>query len=94
MISEARPKFLRIVKKLPLRLKTQLDSIIREIEIDPKIGELKHGDINFIWIYAFKDENKQIWLLSYIIKSEKKIEFIYLATHENYYRDLKKYLKN
>ena len=94
MISEARPKFLRIVKKLPLRLKTQLDSIIREIEIDPNIGELKHGDINFIWIYTFKDENKQIWLLSYIIKSEKKIEFIYLATHENYYRDLKKYLKN
>ena len=47
MISEARPKFLRIVKKLPLRLKTQLDSIIREIEIDPKIGELKHNTKGF-----------------------------------------------
>ena len=58
----------------------------------PAIGEEKKGDLRGVFVYKFKIKTTQ-YLLAYR-KVEKDLELIMLGPHENYYRDLKQYLKN
>ena len=55
------------------------------------IGEEKKGDLRGIYIYKFKIKSLQ-YILSYrMIKSD--VELIMIGPHENYYRNLKSYIK-
>ena len=84
--------FERKVKKLSKHQKAQLDEAVRKILNDPSIGEKKKGDLKTVFIYKFKiDQN--LFLLAYEFTSES-LNLIMLGPHENYYRDLKKYLKD
>ena len=83
--------FRKTVKKLSSQEKLQLDDVIREIINNPGIGEEKKGDFRYVFIYKFHLQKKH-WLLAYRF-SESQLELIMLGPHENYYRDLKKYLK-
>ena len=84
--------FERKVKKLSRLQKAQLDEAVRKILNDPSIGEKKKGDLKTVFIYKFKiDQN--LFLLTYEFTSES-LNLIMLGPHENYYRDLKKYLKD
>lgn len=83
--------FARIVKKFHKREKKVLDSQIRLILKDPTIGQGEKGDLKNIFVHKFKIFDKQ-YLLSYRFNNEQ-LELITIGTHENYYRDLKSYLK-
>lgn len=83
--------FERKVKKLSKLQKTQLDEAIREILRDPAIGEQKKGDLKMVYIYKFHIDNT-LFLLAYAFTPEI-LELIMLGPHENYYKDLKNYLK-
>jgi mRNA interferase RelE/StbE len=79
------------VKKLSKQEKELLDDEIRKIAGNPLIGEEKKGDFRGIYVYKFKIKSLQ-YLLSYrMIKSN--LELIMIGPHENYYKDLKSYLK-
>ena len=79
------------VKKLSKQEKEILDDEIRKIADDPLIGEEKKGDLRGIYVHKFKIKSLQ-HLLSYrMIKSD--MELIMIGPHENYYKDLKSYLK-
>ncbi|HMK60401.1 MAG TPA: type II toxin-antitoxin system RelE/ParE family toxin [Dissulfurispiraceae bacterium] len=79
------------VKKLSKQEKELLDAEIKKIAENPTIGEEKKGDLRGIFVYKFKIKSLQ-YLLSYrMLKSA--LELIMLGPHENYYRDLKDYLK-
>jgi mRNA interferase RelE/StbE len=79
------------VKKLPKQEKKLLDSEIKKIAANPLIGEEKKGDLRGVYVYKFKIKSL-LYLLSYrMIKSD--LELIMIGPHENYYRDLKTYLK-
>ncbi len=83
--------FERKVKKLSKLQKSQLDDVIRKIVNNPSIGDQKKGDLKMVYIYKFMiDQN--MFLLAYSYNSEM-IELIMLGPHENYYRDLKNFLK-
>lgn len=69
-----------------------LDKEIQKIVEDPAIGEEKKGDLRGVFVYKFKLKTTQ-YLLAYR-KVERDLELIMLGPHENYYRDLKQYLKN
>ncbi len=69
-----------------------LDREINKIVEDPAIGEEKKGDLRGMFVYKFKTKTTQ-YLLAYR-KVERDLELIMLGPHENYYRDLKQYLKN
>jgi len=58
---------------------------------NPDIGEEKRGDLKNIFVYKFMLQ-KTKYLLAYRIHSNI-LELITIGPHENYYRDLKKYLK-
>ena len=84
--------FARKVKKLHKQDKKELDNLIRKIIKSPLIGEEKRGDLKGILIYKFKLQNTK-YLLAYRKKSDC-IELIMIGPHENYYKNLKTYIKH
>jgi len=84
------PWFGRVVKKLKKQEKKLLDLEIHKILKDPEIGVLKKGNLAGIRVHKFKI-NQQEQLLAYH-ESDEGILLIMLGSHENYYRELGKYL--
>ena len=83
--------FERKVKKFSKQEKKRLDNQIRKIIDDPSIGSEKRGDLRGVYVHTFKLQTIQ-YLLSYRFVGEN-LELIMIGPHENYYRDLKSYLK-
>ena len=83
--------FAKKVKKLTKAEKGALDKVIKIIARDPAIGTEKKGDLRGIFVHKFKIKSS-LYLLSYRC-TENEIELIMLGPHENYYRNLKKYIK-
>ena len=84
--------FERKVKRFGKREKKVLDKQIRGILENPSIGQEKKGDLRGIYVYKFKLQAVQ-YLLSYRFVDDD-LELIMIGPHENYYRDLKMYLKD
>jgi len=83
--------FERKVKKFTKAQKKKLDSEIRNILDNLSIGTEKKGDLRGIYVHKFKIHTLQ-YLLAYRF-NKKNLELIMIGPHENYYRDLKSYLK-
>jgi len=58
----------------------------------PHIGSEKKGDLRGVYVHKFKIQTVQ-YLLAYRFIGNA-LELIIIGPHENYYRDLKNYLKN
>lgn len=84
--------FERKIKKFSKSQKLQLDKQVRRILEDPAIGSEKKGDLRGIHVHKFKLKTIQ-YLLAYRIAGEN-LELIMIGPHQNYYRDLKKYIKS
>ena len=84
--------FERKVKKFTKSEKKKLDDHIRKIVDNPPIGSEKKGDLRGVYIHKFKIHSLQ-YLLAYRFVGED-LELIMIGPHENYYRDLKGYLKS
>lgn len=84
------PLFSRVIKKFKKNEKKILDQAVMDIIENPEIGVLKKGNLAGIRVHKFKI-NKQEQLLAYK-ESEEEILLIMLGSHENYYRELGKYL--
>jgi mRNA-degrading endonuclease YafQ of YafQ-DinJ toxin-antitoxin module len=84
--------FERKVKKFNKREKYELDNEIKQIIQNPLIGTEKKGDLRGVFVHKFNLQN-QMYLLSYRFIKEESLELIMIGPHENYYRDLKAYLK-
>ncbi len=85
------PLFEKQKKKLSRKQIKELDKAIKVVIINPKAGEQKNGNLNSIWVYKFKITN-QLYRLAYEWNEKTRI-IISLGVHENFYRNLKKYLK-
>lgn len=83
--------FERKVKKFSKVQKFQLDKQVKLILEDSTIGIEKKGDLRGIYVHKFKIKTIQ-YLLAYRIVAEH-LELIMIGPHQNYYRDLKKYIK-
>ena len=80
------------VKKLPKQEKEILDQEIRKIAENPSLGEEKKGDLRGVFVHKFKLKTTR-YLLAYRMVGED-LELVMIGPHENYYRDLKQYLKS
>ncbi len=83
--------FEKKVRKLTPKEKKELDNEIRKIIQAPSIGQEKKGDLKVIFVHKFKIQTTQ-YLLAYRLISDG-LELIMIGVHENYYKDLKLYLK-
>lgn len=59
---------------------------------NPSIGSEKKGDLRGIYVHKFKLQTTQYLLAYRFVGSD--LELIMIGPHENYYRDLKSYLKS
>lgn len=84
--------FERKVKKFNKQEKNALDKQVKKIAADPSIGEEKKGDLRGVFVQKFKIKTIQ-YLLAYRFVGDD-LELIMIGPHENYYRDLKSYLKS
>ena len=80
------------VKKFNRAQKMILDEQIRLILDNPEICEEKKADLSTVYVHKFKIKTVQ-YLFAYRF-NEEQLELIMIGPHQNYYRDLKKYLKN
>ena len=83
--------FERKVKRFSKREKKKLDEEIQKILNNPSIGSEKKGDLRGVFVHKFKIQTNQ-YLLAYRFFGEN-LELIMIGPHENYYRDLKSYLR-
>ena len=84
--------FERKVKKFTKTQKKKLDQEIRNIIENPSVGTEKKGDLRGVYVHKFKIKTDQ-FLLAYRFVGQN-LELIMLGPHENYYRELKTYLKS
>jgi mRNA interferase RelE/StbE len=84
--------FERKVKKFTEHEKENLDEEIRKILDNPSIGSEKKGDLRGVFVHKLKILTNQ-YLLAYRFYGEN-LELIMIGPHENYYRDLKSYLRS
>jgi mRNA-degrading endonuclease RelE of RelBE toxin-antitoxin system len=83
--------FERKVKKFTKREKKKLDEEIQKILNNPSVGSEKKGDLRGVFVHKFKIQTNQ-YLLAYRFFGENP-ELIMIGPYENYYRDVKSYLK-
>jgi len=86
-----KPPFRNFVKKQTRPLQLAVEDEIERIVEDPGIGESKRGDLQGIQVHKFKFQ-RQSFLVAYRVAGPDII-FYSIGTHENFYRDLKRYLK-
>lgn len=90
---EAAPRFNRTVKKLPRNVKKVLDEEVRRIAANPFKGDRKKGVLRDVFVEKFEAANDQ-WLLAYRVKEEERtVQLLAIGQHENFYRDLSRYLQ-
>ena len=84
------PLFAKKKKRLHKNQIKDLDEAVRKIVQDPEIGNLKVGDLSGVRVYKFKSMNSVILLAYEVIESSI---FLYtFGSHQNFYRELKKYI--
>ena len=83
--------FKRRVKRLHKKEKIALDKAIGELVANPTLGEMKAGDLAGVQVFKYKF-NTQLFLIAYEYMGEELLlTLIERGTHENFYRDLKRY---
>ena len=84
--------FEKIVKKMSKAEKDALDREVKNIAENTNIGEEKKGDLKGVFVHKFKLKTN-VSLLAYR-RAGTDLELVMIGSHENYYRDLKSYLKS
>jgi mRNA interferase RelE/StbE len=82
------PDFKRAYKKLHKNQKISVNQAIVEITKNPRVGNVKKGDLAGVYTYKFNSVGQQ-FLLAYEFDTAHRI-LLALGVHENFYRDLKK----
>lgn len=87
-------KFNRIKKRLPASLQRTIDQQVLLISQHPEVGEMKTGDLAGVRVHKFGHVG-QLYLLAYEADEHAQVIYIYaIGGRENFYRDLKAYLKS
>jgi hypothetical protein len=98
MQSNFKAPFKRYVKKAHLPLQLAIEDEVQQVCERPLAGELKKGDLAGIRVHKFVF-NRQEYLMAYRpigLAGELEfiaIDFYQIGAHENFYTDLKRFLK-
>jgi hypothetical protein len=89
----ATPRFLRAKRDLPEEVQTETDSQVRALVDDPLAGEQKRGALRDVRVVKFKVGRQQYLLAYRFFPKSNVLDMVDVGVHENFYRDLEKYLK-
>ncbi len=104
MTPSYKPPFSKFVKKAHKPLQLAIEDATEAVCRNPEIGEAKVGDLAGIWVHKFSF-NRQEYLIAYrppSLEARRKgvdvelllIDFYRVGSHENFYDELKRYLKS
>lgn len=91
MLISYKPPFKKFVKKQTRSFQLVIEDEVETIIQNPLTGEGKKGDLSGFRIHKFSYQGQK-FLFSYVIQTGE-IVFFTIGSHENFYRELKKYLK-
>lgn len=97
LVRNYKKPFSQFVKKQHKAFRAVIEDEVNLICNNAEIGELKVGDLAGIRVHKFKF-NKQEYLIAYFVGSDSTLQFISIdfykiGVHENFYEELKKYLR-
>ena len=98
MKSNFKRPFAQYVKKAHKPLQLAIQDEVEVVCEAPQIGEAKVGDLAGIRVYKFRF-NRQEYLIAYRAPNEDAplefliIDFYQVGVHENFYAELKQYLR-
>ena len=85
----------KYIKKIKNReLKSELKKAIDSIAHNPLIGEAKMGDLHGIFGYDVYYDSINYEIAYTILEKEVVITIILVGTRENFYKELKRYIKS
>ena len=84
-------RFKKYVKKLPHHFQQVILDAVECVIADPDTGELKKGDLAGFRVYKF-NLVRQLTLMAYKVENDA-IVLYQVGPHENFYKNLKNYLK-
>lgn len=85
----------KYIKKIKNReLKSELKKAIDSIAHNPLIGEAKMGDLHGIFGYDVYYDSINYEIAYTILEKEVVITIIMVGTRENFYKELKRYIKS
>ncbi|HPJ76019.1 MAG: type II toxin-antitoxin system RelE/ParE family toxin [Clostridia bacterium] len=77
------------------RLLNEYYNTIKKISINPYIGEMKKGDLAGVYCYDIYYNRTNYEIAYMIYEQEKRMIVVVLAgTRENFYQELKRYIKD
>jgi len=85
------PRFKNYVKKLPRHFQQVILDAVEDVLANPDLGKLKKGDLEGFRIHKFTMV-RQLTLIAYKVENDS-IVLYQVGPHENFYKNLKKYLK-
>lgn len=83
--------FRKFVKKQTRPFQLIIEDEVEKISTNPEIGELKTGDLSGFRVHKFVFKKRE-YLIAYLIQKHDVL-FYMVGTHENFYRDLKRYIR-
>jgi hypothetical protein len=86
-----KPPFKKFVKKQARPLQLSIEDEIEKILENPEMGETKKGDLRKFRVYKFIFKKQKLLIAYQVLTNE--ILFYLVGPHENFYRNLKKYVK-
>ena len=86
-----KPRFRKFVKKQTRSFQLAIEDEVERIIIDPQKGEFKKGDLKGFQVHKFY-YGKKHFIIAYRLQ-EREIMFYMIGSHENFYRELKRYLR-
>ena len=86
------PRFAKSKRRLPPSVQLAVDEAVKGLLASPLVGEPKVGALKGVRVVKFKVAGQQL-LLAYQFESKRHtIEVLDVGPHENFYRELQKYL--
>jgi len=86
-----KPPFRRFVKKQTRPFQLVIEDEVERVIFDPEIGESKKGDLKGFRVHKFLFKKHQ-FLVAYRFQKTDTVFFM-IGPHENFYRELKRYLR-
>jgi mRNA-degrading endonuclease RelE of RelBE toxin-antitoxin system len=86
------PRFGRSKKRLPAAAQLQIDETVKGLLADPLSGEPKTGALKGVRVSKLKVGPQQLLLAYQFDAKSNVIEVLDVGPHENFYRELQKYL--
>jgi len=91
--------FATFVKKAKKPLQLAIEDAVLHIQNSPTCGEMKTGDLKDVYVYQFRF-NQEEYLVAYKFGQSDDlvtligIDFYQVGSHENFYEELKRYLRS